>query len=150
MRVHIQRDADIGMPHQVLQTFDVNAGLLQIGAEGMAEHVGRHMGDTRTIELLEFLLHTPHVILQVHSHFGLFILIQKDKAATSVDDHLNLRMWSCLDRVGKGLIHRLRHGDAPNAAVCFRCGDKIGVLCRSAKLSAYIETAVFQIHVSFS
>ena len=107
MRVHIQCDADIGMPHQVLKTLDVNAGLLQIGAERVSEHMGRHMGDTRTIELFKLLLHAPHVILQVHGHLWPFILIEKDEAAAAVYDHLDLRMRPGLDRVKKRLIYRL-------------------------------------------
>ena len=107
VRVHVQRDADIGMPHQVLQAFDINTGLLQIGTERVPEHMGRHMGDTRTIDLFKLLLHTPHVVLQVHGHLWPFILIEKDEAAAAVYDHLDLRMRPGLDRVKKRLIYRL-------------------------------------------
>ena len=36
MCVNIQRHTGVGMPHEILKTFDVDAGLLHIGAEGVA------------------------------------------------------------------------------------------------------------------
>ena len=51
MRIYLQRDTDIGKVHQVLKTLYINTSLLQIGAEGMAEHIGHHMGNAGTIEL---------------------------------------------------------------------------------------------------
>ena len=41
MGIHIQRDGNIGMPHEVLQRFNVDASVCHVGAESMAEGVGR-------------------------------------------------------------------------------------------------------------
>ena len=40
MGIHIQRDGNIGMPHEVLQRFNVEASVCHVGAESMAEGVG--------------------------------------------------------------------------------------------------------------
>ena len=41
MGIHIQRDGNIGMPHEVLQRFNVDAPVRHVGAEGMVEGVER-------------------------------------------------------------------------------------------------------------
>lgn len=35
VRIDVQRNAGVGMPHEILQTFHIDPGLLHIGAEGM-------------------------------------------------------------------------------------------------------------------
>ena len=39
MGVNIQRHADVGMPHEILKAFNVDAGLLHICAESVAQHM---------------------------------------------------------------------------------------------------------------
>ena len=41
MGICIQCDSDIGMPHEVLQRLNIDAPVRHVGAEGMAEGVGR-------------------------------------------------------------------------------------------------------------
>ena len=48
MGVNIQRHAGVGMSHEILKTFDVDARLLHIGAEGMAQHMRGHLGEIST------------------------------------------------------------------------------------------------------
>ena len=44
MRVGVQSNADIRMPHDILQRFGVHTALCHIGAEGMPEHMGCDLG----------------------------------------------------------------------------------------------------------
>ena len=85
MGVDIQGNADIGVPHQILQALNINPGLLHVGAEGVAENMGRHRRHVIAMNLPILLLHLTHVVFQVHCHFRLLVLVQKQKAAASVN-----------------------------------------------------------------
>ncbi len=75
MGIYIQCHADIGMPHQILQTFYIDPSLLHIGTECVPENVRRNRGHVVAVNLPILPLHTTHVVLYVHCHFRLFIWI---------------------------------------------------------------------------
>ena len=88
MCVNIQGNAGIRMSHQILQTFDIQSGLLHVGAEGMPQHMGRYIGERIAKQFHILRLHTPHVVFQMHGHFRPAVLIQKYKATAPIHQHL--------------------------------------------------------------
>lgn len=68
MCVNIQRHSDIGVSHEILQTFHINAPLLHIRTEGVAQNMGRYPGKGISIDSVDFLLDASPVVLQVHSN----------------------------------------------------------------------------------
>ena len=63
MCVDIQCHADIGVPHEILQTFHINAALLHIRTKGMTQNMGCHLWKRITVNTVDFLLDTSHVVL---------------------------------------------------------------------------------------
>ena len=64
MRVDIQRYTDIGVPHEILQTFHINTALLHIRTEGVAQNMGRYPGKGISIDSVDLFLNTSHIVLQ--------------------------------------------------------------------------------------
>ena len=79
------------MAHDILEALDIQHCLLGVGAEGVPQYMRRHSGQCLSIQLDILLLHSPHIVLQVHGYFGPTILVQKEESTISVYHHLNLR-----------------------------------------------------------
>ena len=60
VRVDIQRHTGIGVPHQVLQAFYIQPGLLNIGAEGVSQHMRCNARNRFSVRLLKLSLHATH------------------------------------------------------------------------------------------
>lgn len=52
MRVGIQRDSDIAMPHQVLERLGVHAGLRHVAAAGVGADVGRDIRHLHPVDIV--------------------------------------------------------------------------------------------------
>ena len=132
VRIDVQRNAGVGMPHEILQTFHVNPGLLHIGAEGMTKNMRRDMGRLFPVELHILCFHAAKVVLQMHGSFRSAILVQKQKPAVPVHNPFNLRLLSIFEDVSEGLICGLTHGNASNPAGCFWAFDEVRAFRSSA------------------
>ena len=53
VRVDIQRHTGIGVSHQVLQAFYIQSGLLNIGAEGVSQHMRCNARNRFAVRLLK-------------------------------------------------------------------------------------------------
>lgn len=84
VRIDVQRNAGVGMPHEILQTFHIDPGLLHIGAEGMTKNMRRDMGWLFPVELHILCFHAAKVVLQMHGCFRSAVLVQKQKPAVPV------------------------------------------------------------------
>ena len=111
VRIDVQRNAGVGMPHEILQTFHVNPGLLHIGAEGMTKNMRRDMGWLFPVELHILCFHAAKVVLQMHGSFRSAVFVQKQKPAVSVHNVFNLWGFSILNNVPKGQIRGIAHGN---------------------------------------
>ena len=132
VRIDVQRDAGVGMPHEILQTFHVDPGLLHVGAEGMTKNMRRDMGWLFPVELHILCFHAAKVVLQMHCSFRPAVFVQKQKPAVPVHDPFNLRLLSIFKDVSEGLIRSLTHGNASNPAGCFWVLDEVRAFCSSA------------------
>lgn len=111
VRIDVQRNAGVGMPHEILQTFHIDPGLLHIGAEGMTKNMRRDMGWLFPVELYILCFHAAKVVLQMHGCFRSAVLVQKQKPAVPVYDPFNLWLLSIFKDVSEGLIRSLTHGN---------------------------------------
>ena len=82
--VDIQRHAGVGMSHQILQTFNIKPSLLNVGAEGMPQHMRRDPRDRLAVCLFKSRLQTSHIVLQVHRNLRHPGFVQKEEAAVTV------------------------------------------------------------------
>ena len=112
VRIDVQRNAGVGMPHEILQTFHIDPGLLHIGAEGMTKNMRRDMGWLFPVELHILCFHAAKVVLPMHGCFRSAVLVQKQKPAVPVYDPLNLWLLSIFKDVSEGLIRSLTHGNS--------------------------------------
>ena len=130
--IDVQRDAGVRVPHEILQTFHVDPGLLHIGAEGMTKNMRRDMGWLFPVELHILCFHAAKVVLQMHGSFRSAILVQKQKPAVPVHNVFDLWSFSILNNVTEGLICGLAHGNASNPAGGFQVLDEVRAFCSSA------------------
>ena len=86
MRVDIQRYTDIGVPHEILQTFHINTALLHIRTEGVAQNMGRYPGKGISIDSVDLFLNTSHIVLQMHCNLWHTGLVKEDKTAITIYD----------------------------------------------------------------
>ena len=120
MSVDIQRDAHIRVPHEVLQGFDVHARICHVGAEGVAEHMGRDAGQRPIGMEFLVLLHGPtHLVFDVQSHLGLVILVQQDKSAITVHDDFTFDLLAMCEDIFQAFVNELRHGNEAATALGF-------------------------------
>ena len=82
--VDIQRHTGIGVSHQVLQAFYIQPGLLNIGAEGVSQHMRCNARNRFAVRLLKLSLHATHIVFQVHCHLRHSGLVQKEKSAAAI------------------------------------------------------------------
>ena len=115
MGVNIQRHAGVGVPHEILKTFDVNAGLLHIGAEGVTQHMRGHLGEIPTKRPRMLPLETPHEVLQMHSYFGFPSLIEEYKPCAAIYQHFHLGRGAILQDMLQSHIHCVCHKASTNA-----------------------------------
>lgn len=90
MGVNIQCHAGVGMPHKILKTFDVDASLLHISAEGVTQHMRRHLGKIPAKCPRMLSLKAPHEVLQMHGYFGSPSLIKEYKSCAAIYQHFHL------------------------------------------------------------
>ena len=84
MRVGVQSNADIRMPHDILQRFGVHTALCHIGAEGVSTHM---RGDLRKLNSVDFIVlgaDMLKVMLPVKGDHRHLILVQKQEAGVPV------------------------------------------------------------------
>ena len=86
MSVNIQRDADIGVSHEILQALYINARLLHIGTEGVPQHMRRYPGKGISIDSVDLFLNTSHIVLQMHCNLWHTGLVKEDKTAITIYD----------------------------------------------------------------
>ena len=148
MGVNIQRHAGVGMPHEILKTFDVDAGLLHIGAEGVAQHMRGHLGEISAKRPRMLPLETPHEVLQMHSYFGFPGLIEEYKPGAAIYQHFHLGRGSILQDVFQGHIHCVCHGNGANTAFGLGAADKIGLVRRFGELPPHMNTAPVKVKIA--
>ena len=132
MGVDIQSDAGIGMPHQVLQTLHIKSCLLNIGAKGVPQHMGRHPRNGVFAGFLKFALNPSHIVLQVHGYLWHPRLVQKQETTVSVHQQFYLGRYPVFHHPLQGQVDSIRHGNRSNAAFGLGSGDEIGLLRCSA------------------
>ena len=84
MSVNVQRDAHIGMPHDILQSLDVHTRVRHVRAAGMPEHMRRDVRQRLVRMQLLILLCPAHFILDVQSGLRTVVLVQHDEAVVTV------------------------------------------------------------------
>lgn len=77
VRVDIQRHTGIGVSHQVLQAFYIQPGLLDIGAEGVSQHMRCNARNRFAVRLLKLSLHATHIVSKCIATFGIPDLSRK-------------------------------------------------------------------------
>lgn len=135
------------MTHQVLQTLYVNSGPLHIRTKRMPENVGRYAGERIAILLDPLLADTPHVVLQVHSHLGLSVLVQKQEPATAVNKHLHLGESTACENVLERFTDGGGHRNTPIAAARLGSSNEIGLVCCLAQLPLDMNTTTLKVNI---
>lgn len=107
---------DIGMSHEILQTYHINAALLHIRTEGMPQNMRRRLWKGISVNSTDLLLDTSHVVLQVHSNLCHTGLIKKDKIAITVYDPFQFADRPILHNPLQGQINGIRHGNCSHTA----------------------------------
>ena len=136
------------MPHEILKTFDVNAGLLHIGAEGVTQHMRGHLGEISAKRPRMLSLKAPHEVLQMHSYFGFPGLIEEYKPGAAIYQHFHLGRGAILQNAFQGHIHRVCHGNGANTALGLGTADKIGLVCRSGELPPHMNATTVKVKIA--
>ena len=66
--VDIEGHARVGVPHEILQTFQIDPAVCHLRTEGMAQHMGRDRGQLVLMGVVIPVHHPLHHMLQMHGH----------------------------------------------------------------------------------
>ena len=130
-----------------MQAFYIQSGLLNIGAEGVSQHMRCNARNRFAVRLLKLSLHAAHIVFQVHCHLRHPGLIQKEKSATTIHQCFHLRRCSGFYCTPKRRTNGICHRDIADAAFGFRRCDKVGLFSRPAKLPPDMDTVPFKVDI---
>ena len=135
------------MSHQVLQAFYIQPGLLDIGAEGVSQHMRCNARNRFAVRLLKLSLHATHIVFQVHCHLRHSGLVQKEKSAATIYQCFYLCGRSGFYYTPQRCTNGICHGNIADTAFCFRRCDKVGLFSRPAKLPPDMDTVPFKVDI---
>ena len=147
MGVGIEGNADVGMPHEVLERLRVHARLGLIAAVGMAADVRRDVGHPHPVNVVVAVHHVVEAVLPVHGHQRQAILVQKQETAVPVDHALITRRRPVLDDGAEALLHILRHGQLPGAGMGLGLLDHKAHVRIALKLMIDVDQVVLKVDV---
>ena len=147
MRVDIQRHTGIRVSYQVLQAFYIQPGLLNIGAEGVSQHMRCNARNRFAVRLLKLSLHATHIVFQVHCHLRHSGLVQKEESAATIHQRFHFRGRSGFYYTPQRCTNGICHGNIADTAFCFRRCDKVGLFSRPAKLPPDMDTVPFKVDI---
>ena len=76
MGVNIQSDAGIGMPHQILQAFQIHACVCHVCTKCVSEYMKCDAWKRNDIFFIVLLAQPLHYFLDVYGYLGIAILVQ--------------------------------------------------------------------------
>ena len=130
-----------------MQAFYIQSGLLDIGAERMAQHMRCNARNRFAIYLLKLSLHATHIVFQVHSHLRHPGLVQKEKSAATIHQCFHLRGRSGVYYTPQRRTNGICHRDIADAAFGFRRRDEVGLFSRPAKLPPHMDAVPFKVDI---
>ena len=124
MYIDIQRYADIGMLHQVLQAFHINTSLLHIGTEGMPQHMRRHTWKRIVIKPIDLALDALHIVPPSALQTEASRICPETEIHHAINDLLLFANRPGLYDSLQGWANGIRHWNRGDAAGGLGSGDK--------------------------
>lgn len=107
MGVNIQSNAGIGMPHQILQAFQIHACICHVCTKCVSEYMRCDTWKRNDIFFIVLLTQSLHHLLNVHGNLWITIFVQQYKSCVAVNHHLFFLLLS-IERYDRN-FHRLHH-----------------------------------------
>ena len=104
MRISIQCDTNICMPHNILQRFWIHSRLCHVGTKGMPTHMRSYLWHLHFIDAVVLLAYPLHSLLPIICRGRISILIQKDKSRISINHFLDCRLFPVQKNFPKAFI----------------------------------------------
>lgn len=114
--IGVHRDLCVGVTHQVLQGFDIHSGVGHVGAEGVAQDMGRDHREGFRVGAAVFVHRPFQVVVKVQSHIWILILIQQEESRVTVYHQLLLGLGAASQDVFQASVYLVRHGEHTDAA----------------------------------
>lgn len=147
MGIGVQRDADIRVPHDVLQSFWAHAAARHVGTEGVPAYMGCDLRKLYFINAVVLIQDILEVMLPMEGNHGHPVLVQKQEARIAVDDWLLLRRLSVGDHPAKAFHNLLAHGYIPLTTFGLGVLDDVLHITLALKLVIYPDTLVLEVDV---
>ena len=147
MGVGIDGNADVGMPHEVLERLRVHARLGLIAAVGMAADV---RGDVRHLDPVDIIVALDHMVepvLPVHRHFRQAVLVKKQKTAAAVDHALDPGGRPVLNDGAEALLDVCRHRELAGSGMGLGLLDHKAHVRIALKLMIDVDQVVLKVDV---
>ena len=137
--VHIHRDADVRMSHQVLERLRIHACLGLIGAIGVPAHMRRDVGHLHPVDIIVPAYHMIESMLPVHGHKRHAILIIEEESAITIDELFLSRWFPVLNDCAEHVCHILRYRNLSGSGIGLRGFNDVAHVCRSLQLMVNID-----------
>ena len=147
MGIGVQRDADIRVTHDVLQSFRAHAAARHVGTEGVPAYMGCDLRKLYFINAVVLIQDMLEVMLPMEGNHGHLVLVQKQEARIAFDDRLLLRRLSVGDHPAKAFHNLLAHGHIPLTAFGLGVLDDVLHITLALKLAIYPDTLVLEVDV---
>ena len=130
-----------------MQALHIQPCLLDIGAEGVSQHMRCNARNRFAACLLKLSLHATHIVFQVHCHLRHSGLVQKEKSAAAIHQRFHFRGRSGFYYTPQRCTNGICHGNIADTAFCFRRCDEVGLFSRPAKLPPDMDTVPFKVDI---
>ena len=130
-----------------MQAFYIQPGLLNIGAEGVSQHMRCNARNRFAVRLLKLSLHATHIVFQVHCHLRHSGLVQKEESAATIHQRFHFRGRSGFYYTPQRCTNGICHGNIADAAFGFRRCDKVGLFSRPTKLPPHMDAVSFKVDI---
>ena len=145
MSVDVHRDADVAVPHEILQRLGVHAGFRLIATVGVPADVRCDVRHLLPVDLVVAAHRMVEPVLPVHRHFRHAVLVQVQKPCVAANHLLYSRRFPVLKDRLKAAEHFLCHGELPCS--CIRLGRLDHVLHFGSPLQLLIDVDDPLLHV---
>ena len=128
VRIRVERDRDVGMPHDVLEGLGVDAAHGHVRTERVPANVRRDLGHGDAPALHVLLPDEAEDPGPLHARQRHTVPAHEEEAALPVDDRLHLEDRPVGDQPPEAGAHVVRHRDLPDAAGGLGCRNVVAGL----------------------
>ena len=148
VRIHIQRDGNVAVSHQVLQRLGADPGKGHIGTVRMAADVWRDFWQLILVNRVVFFQGVAEIMLPMHGHRWIPVGVIKEEVPYAINDLLDFGRFPPFQNSRKAVMHGIRHGQHPGSGLGFRGNDISFSIHIPLQLPDYVNGAFFQVDIA--